>query len=116
MRGFEVSPLTDDGDTARFAAVAPADAFFFDGHFPDDAVLPAVAQLAALAEPLARRRWPALGALARASRLKFLRVVRPGEALTLRLSRAGLRVAFTLHAGPEAVSQGVLDFTEATDP
>ncbi|MEZ4391703.1 MAG: FabA/FabZ family ACP-dehydratase [Polyangiales bacterium] len=108
--GFVVTDFTVDGDRCACEAVAPADSPFFDGHFPGDPVLPGVAQLSALAEPAARRAWPQLGPLRRANNLKFHKISRPGEALSLRCERAGLTVRFTLSAGEARVSSGSLEF------
>lgn len=108
--GFVVSGFVCDGDGLTCEAVAGPASVFFEGHFPDDPVLPGVAQLSALVEPAALRAWPELGALRAASQVKFLRVVRPGEALSLRCTREGLRVRFTLCTGDEPVSEGTLDF------
>lgn len=108
--GFVVSGLTVTETALTCAAVARPDAEFFDGHFAGDPVLPAVAQLSGLVEPVARRAWPSLGALVGASQLKFHRVCRPGEALSLRCAREGLTVRFTLRVGDALASAGALTF------
>lgn len=112
--GFVVSELAVTEAALTCAAVASADADFFDGHFPGDPVLPAVAQLSGLVEPVAQRAWPSLGALVAASQLKFHRVCRPGEALALRCAREGLTVRFTLHVGNALASAGTLSFGGAS--
>jgi 3-hydroxyacyl-[acyl-carrier-protein] dehydratase len=108
--GFVVSELAVTDGTCTCTAVASAEADFFDGHFPGDPVLPAVAQLSGLVEPVAQRAWPSLGALQRASQLKFHRVCRPGETLALRCEREGRTVRFTLHVGDTLASAGALTF------
>ena len=108
--GFDVTDLVVTDVGCACTAVAWADARFFDGHFPGDPVLPGVAQLCALVEPVAQQAWPALGGLRGASQVKFHRVCRPGEALTLRCEREGLTVRFTLHAGDALSSAGTLRF------
>ena len=108
--GFVVSALTVTDATCTCTAVASADADFFDGHFPGDPVLPAVAQLSGLVEPVAQRAWPSLGSLVGASQLKFHRVCRPGETLALRCERDGRSVRFTLHVGDTLASAGALTF------
>lgn len=108
--GFVVSELSVTETALTCAAVASSDADFFDGHFPGDPVLPAVAQLSGLVEPVAQRAWPSLGPLVGASQLKFHRVCRPGETLTLRCDREGLTVRFTLHVGDTLASAGTLSF------
>lgn len=112
--GFIVKDLSIGEEVCACTAVAPPEAAFFDGHFPGDPVLAAVAQVSALVEPVARRAWPALGALAGASQLKFHRVCRPGETLSLRCTRDGLTVRFTLHAAEHLASAGALRFSGAS--
>lgn len=108
--GFVVSDLVVTETDLTCTAVAPPEADFFDGHFAGDPVLPAVAQVSGLVEPLAQRAWPALGALVGASQLKFHRVCRPGEALSLRCEREGRTVRFTLRVADTLASAGALTF------
>lgn len=108
--GFVVSALAVTEAALTCTAVASADADFFDGHFAGDPVLPAVAQLSGLVEPVAQRAWPALGTLVGASQLKFHRVCRPGETLSLRCEREGRTVRFTLRVGDDLASAGALTF------
>ncbi|MFO0627052.1 MAG: hypothetical protein U0325_15695 [Polyangiales bacterium] len=108
--GFDVSELEVTDTSCACTAVATPAAGFFDGHFPGAPVLPAVAQLSGLVEPVAQRAWPALGALTGASQLKFHRVCRPGETLALRCTREGRAVRFTLHVGDALASAGTLTF------
>lgn len=79
----------------------------FDGHFPGEPLLPAVAHLLDLIVPEAERE---LGApVARVERLKWQHVVRPGDELVLWLTRpeagAALRVRLELSSG-EVVATG----------
>ena len=60
--GFVVTGLSVSGDVCTCTAVPQPDALFFDGHFPGDPVLPAVAQLSALVEPVAQHAWLPIGA------------------------------------------------------
>jgi 3-hydroxymyristoyl/3-hydroxydecanoyl-(acyl carrier protein) dehydratase len=69
-------------------ALVPDDLIYFEGHFVDHPVLPAVAQLDALVVTAIREAWPSLGRLERLTRLKFRRVVPPGARLRLHLERS----------------------------
>jgi AMP-binding enzyme/AMP-binding enzyme C-terminal domain len=85
---------------------------YFKGHFPQHPVLPAVVQLQRLALALARAQWADLGPLIRLSRVKFRKLVGPGEELTIALERprADL-VKFTMTAAEDQpVSSGNLVF------
>jgi 3-hydroxyacyl-[acyl-carrier-protein] dehydratase len=80
----------------------------FDGHFPGAPVLPGVVLLdeairaIELADGGAPRCW-------RVAAVKFLRLVRPGEALVLEQERlASGTVRFTVRCAGQAVATGAL--------
>lgn len=93
----------------------PPELVFFQGHFPNDPILPGVVQLQVVVMDQARRVWPALGPLREVRRLKFTRPIRPGEILSLKLTRvtAGRsRIDFTLAVMGEAAATGTAYFAE----
>lgn len=97
----------------------PAELGFFRGHFTGQPILAGVVQLQRVALSQARRRWPDLApdrvVVGRVTRLKFKRLVLPGEVLSLRLTRKSPeQVQFELRVGEEAASSGVLHFRPAT--
>ena len=63
-----------------------ADMIWFDGHFPDQPILPGVAQVH-LAVSSAERVWNWRPSTDRLSRVKFRRVLRPGDRIRLILKR-----------------------------
>jgi len=80
--------VTVDGETARAELCPDAGQPCFDGHFPENPVVPAIAQVGwtiALAEALLERP------LKRYSlrRYKFKRPLRPGDAIQVVVRRAG---------------------------
>jgi acyl-coenzyme A synthetase/AMP-(fatty) acid ligase len=87
---------------------------YFQGHFPDHPVLPAVVQLQRLALALARRRWDDLGPLTGLGRVKFRKLVGPGDEVTITFERprADL-VKFVMTAQGEPVSSGNMNFADA---
>lgn len=86
---------------------------FFRGHFARDPILPGVVQLRHVALTQTRRRFPELRALTRVTRVKFKRMVLPGEALTLTLQRKGpLQVQFAMRVGAEPACSGIFHFRE----
>ncbi|HEY6877773.1 MAG TPA: AMP-binding protein [Polyangiales bacterium] len=90
----------------------PRDSGYFRGHFAGQPILPGVVQLQHFALAEARRQFPELRTLRRVTRVKFKRLLAPGEVLVLRLARKGAAsVQFTLEtdAGQPAAS-GVLQF------
>ena len=93
----------------------PADLVYFEGHFVDYPVLPAVAQLEAFVLGAVAEAWPGLGRLERLTRLKFRRVIPPGAVLRLRLERSAGAVRFEIRRDDEICSSGSLHF-EAPPP
>ncbi len=85
----------------------------FAGHFPDEPIYPAVAELVDWILPAARRLYPELE-LARLSRLKFLEPIRPGQRLVLRLvakpaeAERNVQLAFELSHDARKVATGWL--------
>lgn len=134
FRCVRALPRTDSGKVTRSSLLALFDTFALDfesqpdgsvrvlvprntgfvrGHFEGDPILPGVVQLKNIALTELRRRFPELGAVARVTRVKFKRIVLPGETLTLTLSRKGpLQVQFAMQVGPEAACSGIFHFRD----
>lgn len=104
---LEFRRLTDA--EAEIAFTLEPDLIFFDGHFPNLAILPGVAQIH-IAALLAQQVWADWRPSGEIARLKFQRPLFPGDALLLRLRREerGGRVKFSLHVGESQVAAGEL--------
>jgi 4-coumarate--CoA ligase (photoactive yellow protein activation family) len=102
---------SEQPNIARYELYVPRDLHALRGHFRAAAIVPGVLQLE-LARAKAVERWPELGTLRRALRVKFLRPLRPGERLTMLLERVGTdRVEFTLaSADADKIATGSLGF------
>jgi acyl-coenzyme A synthetase/AMP-(fatty) acid ligase len=111
---FEVWRLpAEELPDGRLRVPIPAELGYFRGHFSEQPILAGVVQLQQIALRQARRRWPELGAIARVTRVKFKRLVGPGEELFLQLARKNERqVQFELSAADGPVSSGMLHFRE----
>lgn len=97
--------------------LVPRNTGFVRGHFEGDPILPGIVQLKNIALTELRQRFPDLGAVARVTRVKFKRIVLPGETLTLTLTRKGpLQVQFAMQVGPEAACSGIFHFREGLTP
>ena len=102
----------DTGETRTFGVVVPPDLSYFDGHFPGRPILAGVVQLHGLVLRQIVRSWPELGAPRRILRLKFMRVIGPGERLTLQLVRPARdrRVSFQILSAAAECASGTLVF------
>jgi len=80
-----VASLWEEGEI-RARIRVPADSPWFDGHFPEEPVLPGIAQLGMVHDLLCRafdRQLP----VARMSRVRFRQMIRPEQQLTLIVQR-----------------------------
>jgi hypothetical protein len=112
-----LEPRARPGAPGVFDVHVPADLSYFRGHFPGDPLLPGVVQLDVLVLAQARASWPGLEHLARVTRLRFRRPIRPGDDVELSLSHpAPSRVVFEISCGGEPCSSGVLHFLTEPDP
>ena len=95
------------GMTASFEF--PPDFAGFAGHFPDNPVLPGIAQVMAVLHAMEPETPPSLRGI---KTCKFLRPVRPGERLTLTFQPGGgvadRSVAATLRVGDEVCASMTL--------
>jgi 3-hydroxymyristoyl/3-hydroxydecanoyl-(acyl carrier protein) dehydratase len=81
-----VATVEPEPKLARYQLYVPRDLYALRGHFRGVPIVPGVVELE-LARAKAVERWPELGSLRRALRVKFLRPLRPGERLALTLER-----------------------------
>ena len=100
---------------ARVELPLDASLAVFDGHFPQAAILPGVAQLD-WAVQLAREAFPIPSRFLRMEALKFQRVARPGDTIHLELEwqaeRCTLQFRYTSVHGPHASGRVVFDHGE----
>ncbi|MEA2696646.1 MAG: hypothetical protein QOI66_917 [Myxococcales bacterium] len=96
--------------TVTLTRTIPVDSPFFEGHFEGFAILPGVVQLHDVLLRPVRQQWPALWRLRKILRLKFRRPIRPGDALTIDLTRAADKVTFEIRSAKGPVSSGVFVF------
>jgi 3-hydroxymyristoyl/3-hydroxydecanoyl-(acyl carrier protein) dehydratase len=99
ITGFE-SVIVEDVIETTEASVAfklsiPSLSGYFDGHFPEFSILPAVAQVE-LAVRLASRYLKIRGEISEIRRVKFSKLVLPDVSLILRLERKEGAVSFKI--------------------
>jgi 3-hydroxymyristoyl/3-hydroxydecanoyl-(acyl carrier protein) dehydratase len=106
---FRVVDERTDGDSAVFTVVVPEDCPYFDGHFPERRILPAIGQLA-IVEGLVRRVSGSSATLAGVDGFRLSRQVSPGDLVEVRVaaSRDGQTAAFEILCEGARVSRGKL--------
>jgi acyl-coenzyme A synthetase/AMP-(fatty) acid ligase len=93
---------------ARFELELDAGLRWFDGHFPAQPILPGVAQLH-IAASMAEDAWGEFPTGREMSRVKFRRVMQPGDKVTLTLEKKGKgRVDFRYAQGDDVMASGAL--------
>ncbi|MCA9719094.1 MAG: hypothetical protein H6713_24070 [Myxococcales bacterium] len=111
----ELSRDASGRETCRLSIRIPDDWEYVRGHFPQVAVVPGAALLIEVVRARVHALWPAIGEPRAVRRLKFKRVVSPGDALELELERRdpagdGPRVRFQLTRAGEPCCTGELRF------
>jgi len=87
---------------------------WFSGHFPDNPILPGIAQVKMVYDLLAEHCTdsPCITGL---SRVKFRKIIRPGERLDIRVTRSKKtndQCMFRITCGDEDVCSGRMLFTQ----
>ena len=82
---------------------------WFSGHFPDNPILPGIAQLKMVADIIGASRKEDLR-MAGLSRVKFRKIVRPGELLDIHATIGKLKdqYAFRITSSNEEVCSGMM--------
>ncbi|HEX3675562.1 MAG TPA: AMP-binding protein [Rhizomicrobium sp.] len=98
-----------DDENAQVAMTLTPDLIWFRGHFPDQPVLPGIAQVH-MAVQWAERLWDWKPAGANLSQLKFRRILRAGDVVTLSLARdlKRQRLAFAYRLKDVLASDGTI--------
>lgn len=98
---------------ARFSLELGADLRWFDGHFPEQPILPGVAQLH-IASAFAEEVWGFVATGSDMARIKFRKVMQPGDRVTLNLVRNGAdRLDFRYVMNGEVAASGAIKGVEA---
>ncbi len=86
---------------------------WFSGHFPNNPILPGIAQLKMVAELIAESAGGNLRVTG-LSRVKFRKIVRPGELLEIHVTNDNTEhhYIFRITSGDEDVCSGKMDFTQ----
>jgi 3-hydroxyacyl-[acyl-carrier-protein] dehydratase len=111
--------LIDSSVSAQCASLRlrlPAGSAYLNGHFPGEAILPGVAQLALAVHAGSLLRGEAL-ALAGARSVRFRRPLRPEDEFEVLVTRGDAEdeLRFEVRAGNAKAATGILQVTELTD-
>lgn len=100
---------TSDLEKLRMSVRAEADSPWFSGHFPGDPILPGIAQLEMVAH-LVTGSGKHTQNIAGLSRVKFRKIVRPGDQLDVEASPGKIsgRYTFRITSKDEEVCSGIL--------
>jgi len=108
VSGETVIEKTESSVALEFTV--PGSSPYFDGHFPDFPILPAVAQMELIIRFAARHLGTCVG-LSEIRRLKFTQLIRPSSPLLLKLTKNGRAISFTLRSRDGTVSYSTGTFT-----
>lgn len=108
--------LSQSDEQVTLSLQISPDIAYFAGHFPGAPVLAGVTQLHWVVD-YARRYFPDLAAVHSVEVLKFQRMIRPGDQLTLQLQRtASTTVLFSYHNAEQKVASGRLKWQLQQEP
>lgn len=109
----ETRQLPKDELAARVTTDAQSP--WFSGHFPDNPILPGIAQLKMVADLIAASRQDDVH-LAGVSRVKFRKIVKPGEILDIFATFIQIKehYMFRITSGNDEVCSGVMFFAKKT--
>jgi 3-hydroxymyristoyl/3-hydroxydecanoyl-(acyl carrier protein) dehydratase len=108
------SDIYKDDCTVSAHVAVPADSVWFDGHFPGEALLPGVAQLAIVVEILGEVLEKPM-CVTDVSRVRFKLAIKPGERIDVQITSKGNNTpawGFRLFKGSELACNGFLSLAE----
>ena len=108
----EVTDVVELYSEHSFRIRVPEELVYFRGHFDGEPILAAVVQLDVIILPRIERLWPDLGAVARATKMKFRSPIRANEEVTVRLKRKADKksVEVAMIRGEVECASGTLSF------
>lgn len=110
-----VTRHTTQSDThAKLTLFVPHQLFYFNGHFPGNAILPGVVQISWVMH-FAQQYFPALRKFERLEVIKFQKIIRPGDTVHLELNwdSSKHRLLFNYSNNAEhTLSSGRIGFTQ----
>lgn len=107
----------NDHDEIMARVTVAADSPWFSGHFPDNPILPGIAQLHMVAEVVAFSRQEPLY-IDRLNRVKFKKPVRPGETVAIHVAapESGNRYSFRITQDHQDVCSGTMSLADKRQP
>lgn len=92
------------------SAIVPHPAWCFEGHFPSRPILPGAALLHYAVAEKSIALWPELQHTTGAARIKFTKIIQPGNAFEVRLQCNANRVVFSITGQEGPCASGTMTF------
>jgi len=107
----QVEALASIEDTISARVTVSADSPWFDGHFPDDPILPGIAQLSMVADLVSGTDAKGM-VMGNLSRVKFKKIVRPGVLLDISVTKGNKKghYMFRITSDGDEVCSGMMRF------
>lgn len=106
-----VEILKTDEDEMAARATTDSGSPWYSGHFPDDPILPGIAQLKMVADLITLSRGNGMR-MRGVSRVKFRKIVRPGELLDIQATPGNIanHYSFRISSDNEDICSGMMFF------
>ncbi|MBU4262441.1 MAG: hypothetical protein KKC76_11320 [Proteobacteria bacterium] len=110
---YSLIEITTGKDEMVARVTTDSNSPWFSGHFPNNPILPGIAQLKMVADLIAFSREKEVLHMTGLSRIKFKKIVRPGDPLEIHAARGMMedQYAFRISSNDKDICSGMIFFT-----